>query len=112
MNVKKRVSEYIETRQKIDALKKVEAIQRAELMPVFKKTGLDVLTGSRATEEVRKVVSATYTIKPLLYSRRVELSELLASCKISMTQAVDYLPRSVLQSISTEGERVSLKVHV
>ncbi len=111
MNVKKRVNEYVTLRNKIDNLKKVEKILKAELLPVFDERGADVLTGS-GSAEVRRVVSATYTIKPLLFSRRVDLDALLASCSISMTKAVDFLPRSILQQISIEGERVSLRVHV
>ncbi len=89
----------------------IRVILKEELLPVFEEMGQDVLTGS-GSAEIRRVVSATYTIKPTLFARRVSAEDLLKSVSIPMTKAVDYLPRSVLQSISVEGERVSLKVHV
>jgi len=111
MSIETKVNEYIKTRTEIERLQKIEKIQRAEMLESFKEQDCSVLKGS-GSNEVRKLIQRAFKIKPLLFARRVTQEALIKSCSISITKGADYLSRDELEAISTETERISLKIHV
>ena len=109
MNLKKRVDEYIKLKLQIEELQELEKTQKKELIPFFE--GVKVLKGS-GSNEIRKLIQEVFTVKPLLFWRRVSEADFIKACSISITKGADSLSRAELESISSKKERVSYKVHV
>ncbi len=84
---------------------------REKVLHEFDMIGINVLPGHNGYS-VRRVVSNSYTVKPAAFFKRVLPAEFLNCVTVSIKKAQDYLSRDALEKISSEVEKVSLKVQL